>query len=116
MAHQVGSWMAGQPHLGLSLPTQEAFPLGATDILTATEGSHGGVPSDLLQVHKTCKYILYHKGGSPLLNKGTFRDNREEQAQACPWTTLISHTLGSVAHSGILGLSPRCFQLQVLHL
>lgn len=47
MAPQVGSWMAGQPYLGLSLHSQDAFPLGGMDILRATEGSLGDVPSDL---------------------------------------------------------------------
>lgn len=31
-----------------------------------------------------------------------------------PRTTLISHTLVSIAHSGILATSPLCFQLRVL--
>lgn len=41
MAPQVGSWMAGQPQLGLSLHSQDAFPLGGMDVLRATEGSLG---------------------------------------------------------------------------
>ena len=103
MAHQVSSWVAGQPHWGLSLPTQDAFLLGGTDILTATERSLGDALSNLLHVDKAWKHI-HHREGSPLLSKGTFRDNREEQAWACPgppssaipWVLLL--TLESWAH------------------
>lgn len=75
MAQEADSWVPGRPHLGLPLPSQDAFPLGGMGILRVIGRSLEDVPSVLPHVDKAWKHILPQRGGSPLLSEGTFRDN-----------------------------------------
>lgn len=116
MAPQVSSWMAGQPHLGLSMHSQDAFPIGGMGLLRATEGVSGMSQVSCLMWTKFGSTFSTIEEGRPCWAKGhsvTMVRSKHGSAQGMPSS---AKALGSSPHSGILGTSPQCFQVHVLHL